>query len=747
MRSRTAVAIIVSGIALTTTGCQTTGSSGMSSLAGITGGEYSIFFDQGDDLREKVDAGDWAGARTVFTSHLSFFRENRDDANVMTAVRRLADNEATRLTPNAATSTKALQGIEAPIQQANWEEIRNKIDAARNVRSEIAGSPILVFVDYQHASVRTIDTELDRVAGLLKAEAADAFAGYPVFTDAEFFKKYPAEVDREQTIRSASRTLITKAERRSWQDVAGFLKAYDEDIDDQTRKLFASVALASRLGGEAHNLKDVVAGIRDVRAAGIEVGELDNPKIGFIEVTSQTLLNEGQIEFPPSVDVDLPFPFQKAALDQALSDRQLEKLDYLVVLDVAVARTARRVANRRPADSQYQSGIRTEPNPAYTRAQLDVQQAQQLQMQAKLQTAQGCPGCGLIPALLVAAANAEREKKANAAYQSAANRLTSTPQTRDVPIYSEYRFNVANVQARKTLDMNYYVIDTRNRTMFKSTVTVEEREAFEIAYQLHQNDRNRKKHAASYNSEEDAAEWEKKPVSIQLSAILDHYIANAGGAKPLPALATLRKQMLDDKNTALAAYKKQTFDARPLNDPRFDSVVVVYNPEGSIGAGFYVAPDLVLTNYHVVQDKKFMELKLYDGQETFGKVVKTDVRMDLALIRVQTRGKPVTFYESNSIDLGATTEAIGHPKGLTFSVSRGVVSAVRSLPSLQAPGGKDLLFIQTDAAINPGNSGGPLFLQNMVIGVNTQKLAQVEVEGLGFALHHAEVASFLAGGF
>lgn len=229
--------------------------------------------------------------------------------------------------------------------------------------------------------------------------------------------------------------------------------------------------------------------------------------------------------------------------------------------------------------------------------------------------------------------------------------------------------------------------------------------------------------------------------------MLDHYRKNRGGWKKLPSVKDLRDQMLKDKNVQLAKYKENTFDARPLNDPRFDSVVVVYNPNGSVGSGFFVRPDLVLTNQHVVEGVQFVEMKLYDGQETFGKIVKTDVRLDLALVKVQTRGKPVRFYDQRNVDLGTTAEVIGHPKGLEFSVSRGVVSALRRLPSRQAPGGKDILFVQTDAAINPGNSGGPFFIGDEVVGVSTQKLAMVDVEGLGFAVHFSEVASFLSGDY
>lgn len=201
-----------------------------------------------------------------------------------------------------------------------------------------------------------------------------------------------------------------------------------------------------------------------------------------------------------------------------------------------------------------------------------------------------------------------------------------------------------------------------------------------------------------------------------------------------------------DKNKSLAEYKSKQFNAKPLNDPRFDSVVVILNPKGALGTGFFVSPDLVMTNYHVIEGVKFVEMKLYNGMETFGKVVKSDVRLDLALVKVQTRGTPVKFFEGNTLDLGSSVEAIGHPKGLTFSITRGVVSAVRKKQSVFAVGGKEVMFVQTDAAINPGNSGGPLFLNEKVIGVNNNKLAGGS-EGLGFAIHYSEVAEFMKESF
>jgi S1-C subfamily serine protease len=170
------------------------------------------------------------------------------------------------------------------------------------------------------------------------------------------------------------------------------------------------------------------------------------------------------------------------------------------------------------------------------------------------------------------------------------------------------------------------------------------------------------------------------------------------------------------------------------------------NPKGSLGTGFYVEPELVLTNYHVIEGAQFVEMKLRNGLETFGKVVKSDVRLDLALVRVQARGKPVQFH-SGAIPLGATVEAIGHPKGLEFSITRGVVSALRRQPSPFGVSGKEVLFVQTDAPINPGNSGGPLFLGNNVVAVNDNKFAGKGIEGIGFSVHYTEVQDFLREGF
>jgi serine protease Do len=313
-------------------------------------------------------------------------------------------------------------------------------------------------------------------------------------------------------------------------------------------------------------------------------------------------------------------------------------------------------------------------------------------------------------------------------------------------VYQEYAFDEASIKAEKTMTVHYYVIDRRNRTYFKSTFDVIESKAFEVAYRLHDSDPQKSSHESRRNRERDVKEWEEAPSSVKLSRLVEHYLGNTGRSGPLPSTETLRAEMLRDKNVALARYNDEKVDTRPSKDARFDSVVVIYaKKKGSLGSGFFIRPDVVLTNWHVVDDSDYIELKTYDGQETFGKVLARDARLDLALVKVQSRGKPVQLQTAKEVDLGRTVEAIGRPTGLEFSITRGVVSAIRRYPSINLPpgAGQEVLYFQTDAPINPGNSGGPLFLADKVIGVNTWGVNKNTAEGLNFAVHFSEVANFL----
>lgn len=139
----------------------------------------------------------------------------------------------------------------------------------------------------------------------------------------------------------------------------------------------------------------------------------------------------------------------------------------------------------------------------------------------------------------------------------------------------------------------------------------------------------------------------------------------------------------------------------------------------SLGSGFIISSDgYILTNAHVVADADEVIVKLYDKREFKAKIIGTDKRTDVALVKIEATGLPkVTTGDPNKLKVGEWVAAIGSPFGLENTMTAGIVSAKgRALPQENF-----VPFIQTDVAINPGNSGGPLFnLAGEVVGINSQ---------------------------
>jgi len=154
----------------------------------------------------------------------------------------------------------------------------------------------------------------------------------------------------------------------------------------------------------------------------------------------------------------------------------------------------------------------------------------------------------------------------------------------------------------------------------------------------------------------------------------------------------------------------------------------------SLGSGFIVSKDgYVITNNHVIKDADEVLVRLNDRREYSAKVIGTDERTDVAVLKIEADNLPVLkIGSSTKLKVGEWVLAIGSPFGFDYSVTAGIVSAKgRSLPRENY-----VPFIQTDVAINPGNSGGPLFnLKGEVVGVNSQIYSRTGgFMGLSFAI-------------
>ena len=216
-------------------------------------------------------------------------------------------------------------------------------------------------------------------------------------------------------------------------------------------------------------------------------------------------------------------------------------------------------------------------------------------------------------------------------------------------------------------------------------------------------------------------------------------------------------------NTIIKSVKKEEVT---VNDPGisksvekvYDAVIYVSAelPTGSsTGTGFVYKKDknngYIITNYHVVNGASEIKVSFADDTEVTAKYLGGDQYADIAILTIDADSVQgvATIGKSSGIEVGDTVFTIGAPMGLDYkgTVTKGILSGKDRLVSVSLSNSTSndwvMSVMQTDAAINPGNSGGPLCNVNgEVIGVNSLKIVQDEVEGLGFAIPIEEALTY-----
>lgn len=172
---------------------------------------------------------------------------------------------------------------------------------------------------------------------------------------------------------------------------------------------------------------------------------------------------------------------------------------------------------------------------------------------------------------------------------------------------------------------------------------------------------------------------------------------------------------------------------------------VIYKKEGNFA--------YLVTNTHVINGAKKVDIRLADGTKVPGEIVGSDTYSDIAVVKIAADNVTTVaeFGDSDQLTVGETAIAIGSPLGSEYAntVTQGIVSSLNRNVSLKSEDGQAISTkaIQTDTAINPGNSGGPLInIQGQVIGITSSKIASnggTSVEGLGFAIPANDVKNII----
>lgn len=203
---------------------------------------------------------------------------------------------------------------------------------------------------------------------------------------------------------------------------------------------------------------------------------------------------------------------------------------------------------------------------------------------------------------------------------------------------------------------------------------------------------------------------------------------------------SLKSSLARTQETRTADAQKPAESSVPRSEPvggakenaiRMLSATVFITDGFKLGSGFFVSSDgYILTNRHVVDNMSKISVTTYDHVNYTADLVTTADKLDLALLKISGQHHTLLpMGDATRLTVGDTVYIVGNPRGLSFSMSKGIVSSAgRSI--------NGLVYIQSDASINPGNSGGPMINSNSeIVGINTLIVSQSGgSEGLGFTL-------------
>ena len=203
----------------------------------------------------------------------------------------------------------------------------------------------------------------------------------------------------------------------------------------------------------------------------------------------------------------------------------------------------------------------------------------------------------------------------------------------------------------------------------------------------------------------------------------------------MPAVVNISSVQVIQTYERISPFFSDPFFRQFFGDRSYDFVVPRERRSLSLGSGVVIdARGTILTNNHVVEGASEINVSFSDGREVRARIVGTDPRTDLAVLRVDGGALPYAVMgDSNSLEVGDVVLAIGSPFGLGQTVTMGIVSAI-GRGNIGIVDYED--FIQTDAAINPGNSGGALVnTRGELVGINTAILSRSGgYQGIGFAI-------------
>jgi len=644
----------------------------------------------------------------------------------------LSENYNLQWVPKISSQVTEIKNIRWPSAREEWQHIKDTIKKCNEVISGY-GESKLTSGTRQCKELQYLMQTLKTLEDSIYKDAQKYLEYENLENGKNFFEDYPLVV-------SLKDTLIEKLKKRhtgnkNIESLFNIAKTYTKQIKSDfevKEEIIAEVEELLQLEAKEESICNILKLYNTTKALSVSPRNIPI-KVAIHKPDSNNTF------FPIDIKIDLPFEWKEIKNLNEGKDCQ-----YIIFVGLTNATLNRTVGNYLSVSSHFLAGYNTINNPDYQRAIVNMQNAQQLMANARAQqiaasndvicNAYGCyqnPYSQMAANVLMIAA----VKKHNEAQQL----LNSIPPTIQVPVYEPYTYETALISSEKKVGFMAFI---GNFSLAKDLYAMDydSYSNFSLAYNVNTKDQEINSLSLRYANEERVDSWEKGTASINLSNLIadaKRHDINSSWDQ----VSSIFNKFNICTNITQPGQLNNTGNGTIQNDNMFSSVVII-KTANSLGAGFYISPNFVLTNAHVTEGQTYIKMRTFFGQEISGKVSVIDKRRDFALINTMETGLPVNFCRKE-VSIGTPVEVVGHPQGLIFSLTKGIVSQLRTLPPVSGIGGGLVSYIQLDASISPGNSGGPVFQNGEVIGMATWKLVGDATENLNFAVHRDEVMSFL----
>ncbi len=693
-----------------------------------------------DKVVKLLDQGRPRQASKAFDAEQHYFGERRQDKKVVALRQRLVTALHASYDAQFGRLARALESTQWPAPPGRWPGIAGTLHDAGQVTPPCREHMVLcanapVSLD----RMKKAKADLER---RIKASAGQMYTKYAATLDRDFANIYPVKVTMAEISRQAPEVFRKVVRNLDAGGIARYAKQHAADLNFENKQVLAERYFDQLMADPARRQR----GFRGLLET---LGKLHEAKLPPPDKTRGMavviIVNAPDSDFPIALDLQPGnFPLLQFIEMPTTPPREAKDADYVVVLSDATAEAKTKIRDRETVDSDFVAATRQVVNPDYIRAQDKLYQAQRKLRRAEAGAiaAQNCNYCpsstGLALGSLVGQIIGTRE------VDKLQKELDNTPMYIEQPIYQTYEFERGTVAATRTVTLAYRIFDRQRRVMERGAMKFGEKRDFKMIAGLKKNDRNYYRHNSGMTKEADVEKWLLAPFTLNDEMLVRTHLAG----RPVE-VSKVRSVAAAFKRLALpapvasrdGARSRGGVDNREVSvSPRFDalfhSVVQVTHGSG-MGSGFAISENLIVSNEHVVDDHKLVTIKFRDGRKITGRVLAADARRDIAIIRISGGGVPAALHRG-PVPIGGEVIALGHPEGFNYSITRGIVSAVRRFKGGDKAG---VLQVQSDVAMNHGNSGGPMFLGGRVVGVNSW--GQKDTTGLNFAIHIDEVRALL----